>query len=53
MYTEAGAHANAPAGSRARGTSMGGLYVAATLQALVTNQTFPQSDEQKHDSSPV
>ena len=24
---------NAPAGSRARGTSMGGLYVAATLQA--------------------
>jgi hypothetical protein len=27
---------NAPAGSRARGTSMGGLYVAATLQALVS-----------------
>lgn len=28
---------NAPAGSRTRGTSMGGLYVAATLQALLTN----------------
>ena len=27
---------NAPAGSRARGTSKGGLYVAATLQALVS-----------------
>ena len=28
---------NAPAGSRARGTSMGGLYVTATLQAPLHN----------------
>jgi hypothetical protein len=33
-----GSTINAPAGSRARGTSMGGLYVAATLQALLINR---------------
>ena len=32
------ATANAPAGSRARGTSMGGLYVAATLHAMGWSQ---------------
>ena len=32
---------NAPAGSRAQGTSMGGLYVAATLQALLSKICEP------------
>ena len=34
-HSPASANCNAPAGSRTRGTSMGSLYVTATLQALL------------------
>ena len=34
-HSPASANCNAPAGSRTRGTSMGGLYVAYTTGALV------------------
>ena len=39
-HSPASANCNAPAGSRTRGTSMGGLYVAATLQALLFMRYF-------------
>ena len=39
-HSPASANCNAPAGSRTRGTSVGGLYVAATLQALLFMRYF-------------
>ena len=39
-HSPASANCNAPAGSQTRGTSMGGLYVAATLQALLFMRYF-------------
>ena len=39
-HSPASANCTAPAGSRTQGTSMGGLYVAATLQALLFMRYF-------------